>query len=288
MHRLLLLNKLRWPLRIPVKAVVLALTALVVCFPFPNLLVRHLGHLRDPDSLIEPDAAVLEPLVDELRPMLGADLSPTQALKTVERFVYDKLPYAWDWHTWGNADYLPTVTEALAKGQEDCDGQAVVAASLLRRFGFETQLVTDFAHVWVKTDKGETMGPGRRQAVVATPEGLRLQPGALAELGRAAGLGLAVFPLGRELIVLFVLWFLLLRAGGGTGCALVALILLLDGLLFVREGSASYQSAIIGMQFFGVANFAAALVALLGWGRVNPRAAARAPVPSSQNGRSRA
>ena len=282
MRRLLILNELPWYARLPAKWTLFGLTVLLVCFPYPGRLVAHINHWRDPNALIEPDAAAIQPLVEELRPQMTDDLSSADALRRVERFVYEKLPYDWDWNTWGTADYLPTVTEAIEMGREDCDGRAVLAASLLRHFGFETQIVTDFAHVWVKTDKGETMGPGKNKVVVATKEGLRVQWDGLSEIPRAMAYGLGVFPLGRELIIIAALWLLLLRRGGRVAPAVVGLAALVGGLVLVRVGSKVYLHPTVWMQWLGVTVFVGGLAALLWWAPRNARLACRSRPPSQQ------
>ena len=267
------LNALRWYLRWPVKVVVFAFALLAVLFPYPNLLARHIDHWRNPNGLIEPQAAELTPLLEELAPQLTPELSARDTLRTVERFVYLKVPYAWDWENWGTADYLPTLAEVFERGKEDCDGRAVVAASLLARLGYQAELVTDFGHVWVKTERGETMSPGKRQALRVTDEGIELLPGALGQVVRNLAYGIAVFPLRRELLVLLVLWWLLLQRGGGKLCSLVGLVLLLDGLLILRLSGTSYRNPILAMQLMGLANFAAGLFTLLVWARRNARRA---------------
>jgi len=263
MRTLLVLNTLSWYARLPIKWAILGLTVFLVSFPYPNLFLRHLRHWSNPNALIEPAAPALQPWVEELRPELPADLPPREALRRVERFVYDKVPYEWDWNTWGLSDYLPTVDEVIEMGKEDCDGRAVVAASLLQNFGFKAQIVTDFAHVWVKTDKGETMGPGRRTAVVATDRGLQIQWSALVELPRGSMYGLAVFPLIRELIVVIVGWWLMLRGDRGIIRSLAALALLCGGLLILREGGRDYFHPIRWMQILGAVTIAAATLLLL-------------------------
>jgi len=273
---LLFLSGLPWYARLPVKWLVFAVTVLLVCYPNPRLLRRHLEHWRDPDRLIEPDARELEPLWEELRPKVAPELAGPQALKVVEKYVYDRIPYAWDWDTWGAADYLPTLAEVIEKGREDCDGRAVVAASLLRRLGFQAQIVTDLGHVWVKTDQGETMGPGKVKVVVATAEGVRVQEGAWKQVARAVAYGIAPFPLVRELIVLGVLWWLLLRPGGGALCASAALVLLLNGLIILRLAGADYRNPNVAMQMAGLLNVLGALAVLLVWGPRRVRRAANA------------
>ncbi len=267
MSRLFGLNNLRWYLRLPIKWVVFAFTVLAVCFPYPSRLVQHVRHWRDPNALIEPDAPALQPLFERVRPLVADESSPAKVLSTVRDFVYDEIEYAWDWETWGTADYLPTVTEAISMGREDCDGRAVVAASLLRKLGYKSQIVTDFTHVWVKTDKGETMHPGAKKAVVATKDGLKIDYGALMQVPKATAYGIAVFPVGRELIVLGAMWLLLLRPKGGIGCSLAGLALLIDGLILLRVGSVNHRQPMVWMQILALANMLAAFAALLVWAR---------------------
>lgn len=261
MARLLILSRLRTPVRVPLKWAIFALVVLAVCFPHPGILARHIKHWRNPNALIEPDAPALQPLVAALRPKIGADLPPAEALKTVERFVLDRLPYAWDWETWGTADYMPTVSEALEMGREDCDGRAVVAASLLKNLGFEVRIVTDFAHVWVQTDQGDTMSPGKSKAVVGTDGGFEVRLAALAELPRAMAYGIAVFPFLRELMITLVLWYLLLRPGLGIVRILVLAGLLLGGLLALRAGGGDYRHPVLWLQWLGIVGWLGVLVA---------------------------
>lgn len=275
-RRLLILNSLPWHTRIPIKWLIFGLTVLFVCFPYPGRLIDHVKHWRDPNALIEPDAVAIRPLVEELRQQMDEDLPPAEALKLVERFVHEKLEYDWDWNTWGTVDYLPTVTEALQKGKEDCDGRAVVAASLLRNFGFEAQIVTDFSHVWVKTDKGETMGPGKKKAVIATEQGLRVEWNAVSELPRAMAYGVAVFPIVRELIIVIVLWWLLLRRKGGALCGSIALAGFVVGLILLRMGGEAYLRPTLWLQWSGFACLTAGVASLMVWGSYNARRACHA------------
>jgi hypothetical protein len=207
-------------------------------------------------------------------------LSAKQFLGIVESYVYRKIPYKWDWETWGMADYLPTVTEAIEMGYEDCDGRAVVAASILTHFGYDAKIVTDFTHVWVKTEHGEAMGPGKKKAVVATETGLEVRMDALAQLPRALAYGIAVFPWERELILILVAWLLMLRCNGGAYCNGVALGSLLIGWLFLRAGSVDHRSPVLWLQLIGLASSAAGVFSLLVWAHRNVRAAVE-PAPKS-------
>ncbi len=253
-----------WWLRWSVKTIVLGLTVFLVCYPYPSRFWRHIMRWQAPEQLIEPAAPGLEPWLDDLRPRLEGVQQGPEALEIVEQYVYGRLKYAWDWETWGVADYLPTVEETLAVQQEDCDGRAVVAASLLRGLGYEAELVTDMMHVWVKTDYGETMSPGRMKKFVETEQGqLNIDWSALANLPRSWAFGVSVFPFTRELIVLGVLLVLSLRPGVRWWVYLLAGGLLFDGLIILRL--ATWRSDLA--QWLGLCHLVAALVLLWTAGR---------------------
>jgi hypothetical protein len=128
-------------------------------------------------------------------------------LQVVESLVYERVPYAFDWETHGVMEFVPTVGEVFAAGREDCDGRAVVAASLLKRMGYEAELATDFLHMWVYTPAGATMSPTSTRPSIRSGT----QPGEedaivdwemLRQLLRGAVYGVRVFPLPREIAIL--------------------------------------------------------------------------------------
>lgn len=259
-HRFILpLNRLRWYVRWPCKWAVFAVAYFIVCFPYPSLFVRHVRHWSSPSALIEPDAPALQPWVEEFRRTLPADSQPKEILQRVQAFVVTHVPYDWDWNTWGLVDYMPTVAEVIEKGREDCDGRAVIAASLIRNLGYDARLVTDFAHVWVATDYGETMGPGKTRTVEVTDKGMKFQWDGLVELPRATAYGVAVFPPARELILVAVAWVLLL-GGAGYARSVAALLLLVGGLFLMRHGGHNYQKPLLWAELAGLASLIVAFV----------------------------
>ena len=162
-------------------------------------------------------------------------------------------------------DYLPTVAEVIEKGREDCDGRAVVAASLLRNFGFEAYLVNDLAHMWVRTDAGDTMSPGKQAIAVATEDGFEIHIPGFVDSLQALAFGVAVFPVGREFIILLALWMLLLGGNTGVARSLIALALLAAGLMLTRYASRNLQDPQAGLQMIGAGVLATAmLIQLLG------------------------
>ncbi|MFQ5411515.1 MAG: hypothetical protein ACE5EC_04435 [Phycisphaerae bacterium] len=252
----------RWYVRMPLKGLVFTGVTFFVLFPDPVRFVRHLGHLSDLEAMVESDAPQLAEWEDELSARLAADSAlrtggdgphaaeddgsdARRVQKAIEAFVYQKVRYGWDWEVWGSADYLPTVGEMFeqaagdADGQmrEDCDGQALMAASLMRRMGYESAIVTDLRHVWVATPEGEWMGPGRSKTLISTSEGNRSSIlHTLNNVPVALSYGLAVFPLGRELIILVTAFVLVLHRGMKRRTIAFGALLLLQGLLFMRLG----------------------------------------------------
>ncbi len=225
---------LRWPLKTALFLAVLLFTL----YPNPSLLVRNIRHLSRMNEMLDPSNEGLAPLEAQVRERLGGGTHGARAtLAAVEWVVYHRLPYEWDWNTWGVADYMPTVSEALAKGCEDCDGRAVVAASLLKRMGHEAWLVSDIRHVWVATREGEAMSPGRAsKGLVATPSGTKVTLNASTLWNTISGLayGIAAFPLIRELILIAALAFLSMQPRSPWLRRWAGAVTMLAGLLLIR------------------------------------------------------
>jgi hypothetical protein len=222
----------RW-VRWPLKVLALAAVILVVLYPKLWLLPRHIARLADLGSVLEPGNPGMEPYEVDVRSAVPETASARERLAVVERVVYWRKPYAFDWDTWGVMNYLPTTAEALAMPRTDCKGRAVLAAALLRRLGDEAYLTADITHMWVVTPVGEIMSPGvGEKTLEGGPQGtqLRLTLGALANLVRGFGFGLAVFPLTRELIIVAALCALSMHPWSSNrrrvlGCLLVLLAL---------------------------------------------------------------
>ncbi len=231
-------RRVRWPL----KAGVLGLTVALVLYPKVWLMPVWLERLGNMNSVLEPEHPALAELESAVRGAVGPNASTKAVHAAVERTVRARIPYAFDWDTWGVVDYLPTVGEVFAKGREDCDGLAVVAASLLRRMGEKAWLVTDLKHVWVVTPDGEIMSPGQgAKTLVGEETGTRisLTTDFAANLGRGLAFGVAVFPMGRELIILAVLCVVTLQPRSSVSRRMVGCLLLGGALVLLRLAGTS-------------------------------------------------
>ncbi len=114
----------------------LLLWTLFVLYPNPLVLVRAVGQSWTP--VIDAEAVR----------SLAATLPDDPAL--IERAVLTRIvPYSLPWQTYGVPWYFPTPAEVLAAGRGDCQGRAVVLASLLQAKGIPYTLDASFDHIWV-------------------------------------------------------------------------------------------------------------------------------------------
>lgn len=253
-----------WAVRAGVKAAIFAAVVALVLYPRIWLLPTWLERLRNMNTVIDPADPGLAPLEAEVRGRVRADAPPQRVLAAVQQVVYEKIPYAWDWDTWGVMDYLPTVRETLALGREDCDGRAVVAASLLRRLGHEAWLVSDFTHTWVETTQGETMSPGRAaKALVARPgaaTSVAWDPQVVKSYARAVSYGIGVFPLTRLLLITAALCLAALQPRSSIGRRVAGCGLLLAALAALRYAGLKFEAPGMSTVYWTAAG-AACLVA---------------------------
>jgi len=232
-----------WPiwLRWPSKWLVFVLVVFLVLYPKPSLFLRNVRHVRQLNDLPDITEPTVGPVAERFDRFLAeAGVSPTHPqamLEATERFVLQEIPYGWDWDVWGVVDYVPTVAEVIARGTEDCDGRAVLAATLLRVKGIDAQLVGDPRHMWVSTPIGDTMNPLGPPVFQANKTGTHIQWRRMLDPGPFA-FGTSVFPFGREAIILLTGWLLLLPPAFSTRRAAFALFLLVEGLVILRLAGA--------------------------------------------------
>jgi hypothetical protein len=252
------------------KLVLFVVALLLVLYPRLWLLPPSIARLWDLNSVLDPAHPGLQPLAERVQALAPAP-APAEAVQdAVQQVVYEQVPYAFDWETWGVVEYLPTVEETLRAGREDCDGRAVIAASLLRRLGHDAWLVSDFKHTWVLARDPATqaearglMAPGAGgQSLIADETGTRavLDRALFANLGRGLAFGISVFPLLREVLLLAVIAVLTLHPWSSRGQRLAGLALLVVALVAVRwAGAAPAGGASLALLWGGV------VAAVAGW-----------------------
>ncbi|MFN0135813.1 MAG: hypothetical protein ACKVS9_06810 [Phycisphaerae bacterium] len=225
-------------LRAPLKLVCFAAIVLLTLFPRPTLLVTLIERVQRMDTLIDPTHPRLAELESRVRAALPAGATARDALRPVEATVYQSVPYKHDWETRGVMEHLATTAEIFEMGSDDCDGRAVIAASLLRRMGYEARLATDLLHMWVETPEGETMSPTSTvKVLVSTSQGTRVDvtPALLKTWARGWSYGVATFPLQREIIIMLALFLVTLHPWSSGWRRFASLLLLWIGLDLVRD-----------------------------------------------------
>jgi Transglutaminase-like superfamily len=119
------------------RRIALLVWTLFVLYPDPLLLLRAARHAWTP------------PVAPESVAHIAARLPADPHL--IELYVTSTLVrYEVPWRSYGVPWYFPSVPEVLARGEGDCQAQAIVLASLLRAKGIPAQLVGSFDHLWVE------------------------------------------------------------------------------------------------------------------------------------------
>lgn len=231
-------------------------------FPRFWLVPALISRSQNLEGLLQPDHPGLAPLETAVRARIG-ELDAARerdTFRAVESVVYEHIPYSFDWETWGQMEYLPTLDEVLDAGREDCDGRAVVMASLLRRMGYEAHLVTDFLHMWVAGPKQLQAGSlGGEPSLVATSRGTRVDwaaPRLAANFVRGLGFGVAVFPWTREAILVGAALLLTLHPRVSVLRATIGVLLVLAAWISCRW---------IGQQLWVLSDAALIVGCLFGW-----------------------
>lgn len=260
-------RRVRWP----GKLLAFGFLTLLVLFPKLWLIPTTIQRVSNLEALLDPAHPDLAPLETEVVAQLAGRFDSVAVLPVVQEVVNQRIRYEWDWDNYGVMEFLPTTAEALARGREDCDGRAIVAASLLRRLGYEAWLVSDLLHMWVETPEGETMSPSvGAKTVVAGRTGQEdegtettLSLGMLLNLARGTAFGISVFPLPREIILLLGICVLAVHPRSSIRRRFFGCVLLAAALALLRYGG---RDAAISQQVAATMVVACgAALALVGW-----------------------
>jgi len=131
----------------------------LLLFPHPGRALHEIRSLRDPNALITPEDPAVARLSAEVDASIPKNLSRSRQIAWIEKFVDKRIVYTNDWDQWWNVDYWPSPSETLASGREDCDGIALVTASLLRHRGFRARIEASYEHVWVEVEGERILHP---------------------------------------------------------------------------------------------------------------------------------
>lgn len=109
----------------------------VVLYPDPSVIIGSVRQTVHPN--IDPNAVRA----------LAARLPNNP--RVIEAAVLNKIvPYAHDWQWSGVPWYFPTTAQVLQAGRGNCQGRAIVLASILKAKGIPFQLRMSLDHIWVQ------------------------------------------------------------------------------------------------------------------------------------------
>ena len=172
--------------------------------PNPKRFAQQVQHYFQSELLIQENFPGIEEINREIDALLPPNATLREEFSAIQNYVYQHIAYEYDWDNWGNIDFWPRAELVWARQREDCDGRAVLAASILRSRGFHSAtLAGSIRHIWVQVDQQELMDPDAEQNV-------RLDGGKLAVslpspqlLLESTALYVADFPTIRNLILFF-------------------------------------------------------------------------------------
>jgi hypothetical protein len=108
----------------------------VVVYPDPFALSRSIDNFQHPNVDPAAVAAIARTLPNDPR--------------VIEQYVLNRVqPYSYDWQTFHVPWYFPTTGQAVAQGKGNCQGRALVLASILKFKHIPYQLEMSFDHIWV-------------------------------------------------------------------------------------------------------------------------------------------
>lgn len=122
----------------------------------------------------------MEDLVEPTHPWVQAHCKELNSMQDIENLIDATVRYKTDYDNWGMKDYYPTVSEITEKGEEDCDGIAILFASFVVAKGYaapsEVGLVLGFGHVWVRVKGKYYLEEGVTPRLIRTLDHKWIQP----------------------------------------------------------------------------------------------------------------
>ena len=233
--------------RIFVKIILLFFVVVVIHYPNPYLLIKQISHFTNVESLINEKLPDIDGINNSINERLKKDHTKKAKYYAVQQFVYRNIHYKDDWVNWLNIDYWPTADEVWERKEEDCDGRAVLAVSILRSRGFKTaQIVGNISHIWVRIDKSEIMGPrkdknfqtiitgkGKSKTKISKPDKNRMT--------KVFSYHIRKFPIARNILLIVLTLIIIIHPCKDRKVYYLGSIVGLLSFLYLKEWSISRQ-----------------------------------------------
>ncbi|MBN1465745.1 hypothetical protein JXA02_08300 [candidate division KSB1 bacterium] len=214
--------------RLIIKTVLFICIFLVVTFPNPVLNIKQVQAYLNTETLFDTNFE-LDVINAEIDSLLPANHTTLDEYKAVVQFVYQHIPYQFDWDNWGNSEYWPSASETWRRGREDCDGRAILAVAIFRSRGYkDANIVGSMKHLWIKVGDQELMGPDRETIMVMDQGQKKMRMPPFIYMVEAMALQLSYYPIFRMLLITLIALILLYHPATDVqrllGLAVVAII----------------------------------------------------------------
>lgn len=168
---------LRWIL----KSAGFAAFTLLVLNPHLSRSIEQIQRTLRPEALIQTNFPALQQINREIDGWLAGGISRQSEPEVIEAYVCKRIRYLDDYSNWLNVEYWPDAEQVWSRAQEDCDGRAILAASILRSRGYSSaRLAVGLDHMWVRLNANEKtpgappnmialLSPGRRLSLDLAP-----------------------------------------------------------------------------------------------------------------------
>ncbi len=118
------------------RLVLVAAWILLVLYPNPGNLIASVYRLKNPPVMPFQ-------VIDIALELEGV------APHEIEQFVFNRVPYQFDWEVYDMPWYFPTLDEILQKNSGDCKSRYLLFASLLEELDIPYQKNISLTHIWV-------------------------------------------------------------------------------------------------------------------------------------------
>jgi len=193
-------NAWRWILKLIIAVVLL----FFIIFPRPVLFIRQISRYTHPEELVDPDFPGIQEINQTLDSLLEQNPEQTE-LQLIQSYIYTNIEYIHDWDQWHNSDYWASPAETWRTRREDCDGQAILAVSIMRSRGYsQAQLGINLLHIWARIDSIQIMGAMPEENIRKQDGQIKLRLPSVKLILQTSAYLLEHFPAFRSLLILFI------------------------------------------------------------------------------------
>ncbi len=224
-------------IRFMLKFVFFLFVLMIVVSPNPVLNVKQISAYINTEQLFQSfdDLKTVNATIDS---MLPEDYSFKDEYNTIVRFVYQHVPYQFDWDNWSNAEYWPSAEETWKRGREDCDGRAILAVAIFRSRGYtDANIVGSMKHLWIKVNGQEGMSPDTEKVMVVQDGRKKMRLPSMVYLLDALASQLAYFPIFRMAVIVLTVLILAFHPTKNLKLLLAILLVSMIGFMLILDWS---------------------------------------------------